>query len=298
VERFLATADASPTPFGAREIAFFGGTFTGLPAAEQERLLELGAAFVRDGRVACLRVSTHPSLVDPARLALLARFPVKVVELGVQSADPEVLHRAGRDYDRQVIQRASLLVREAGFTLGHQLMVGLPGASAASDLDSARFCASLGPALARLYPTLVLRGTGLEADLLSGAYQPLGLEEALERTAAMLAVLHQAGVEVIRVGVHPDTDQDQDVLAGPRHPGFGYLALGRSYLRRLESALQATRARRVRITLPERDRGAFLGPDRRNQRLLASRFPDIDLLVAFRPGLRRGQLLVEPVEDT
>jgi histone acetyltransferase (RNA polymerase elongator complex component) len=275
IDRFLATADASRTPFGTREIAFYGGTFTGLPASEQEALLELASGYVRAGRVRALRVSTHPLLVDEARLALLKRYR--------------------REHDQEVIVTASRLVREAGFVLGHQLMVGLPGASAASDEGSARFCASLGPALARIYPTLVLRGTGLEAEFRAGRYQPLTLEEALERTAAMLAAFHEAAVEVIRVGVHPDVDLEEGVLAGPVHPSFGFLALSRSYLRRVERALERTPRGRVRVVVSQRDRGAFLGPEHANERHWSLRFPAVELAVSYRPDLRRGELLVEPI---
>ena len=49
------------------------------------------------------------------------------VELGVQSMDDNVLERARRGHTAAQVIEATALLRQYGFTVGHQLMPGLPG---------------------------------------------------------------------------------------------------------------------------------------------------------------------------
>ena len=65
------------------QVAFYGGSFTAVPASMQEELL--GAA---EGH--SIRLSTRPDAIDEAVLSRLKRFNVETVELGAQSLDDEV----------------------------------------------------------------------------------------------------------------------------------------------------------------------------------------------------------------
>jgi len=293
VEAYLATAASARHPFHEREIAFYGGSFTGLPVAEQQRLLEVGQRYLRRGAVHALRVSTHPALVDEAAVARLAGSGVETVELGAQSADDAVLAATGRGSAWTDVRRAVELVRRGGLRAGLHLMAGLPGATFESDVASATAAAALAPDSVRLHPTLVLRGAPLEALYRAGAYAPLTLDEALERCAVMLAVLQDADVDVIRVGLHGADDLGDALVAGPVHPSFGYLATSRALARRIAARVEALGAAGdLEVVVAERDRGAVLGPGRATWSGLEARFPRARLSLVFRPDLKRGVLVV------
>lgn len=293
VDAYLATAAQARNPFHEREIAFYGGSFTGLPEAEQRRLLDVGQRYLRRDAVHALRVSTHPALVDAAAVARLAAAGVETVELGAQSSDVDVLAAAGRSGGWTAVERAVALVRRGGLRVGLHLMAGLPGASFESDVASAVAVAALAPDSVRLHPTLVLRGAPLEALHRSGAYQPLTLDEALERCAAMLAVLQNASVDVIRVGLHGADDLGDALVAGPVHPSFGYLATSRALALRLGDLVDALGGEgELEVTVSERDRGAVLGPGHATWKGLEARFPRAQLMLGFRPDLKRGVLEV------
>lgn len=116
-----------------------------------------------------------------------------------------------------------------------QMMTGLPGADSASETATARDICAWGADAARVYPTVVFRGTELEAMAAAGGYEPLDYDTAAERTASVLDVFDRAGVPVIRVGLcagegltSPDT-----VAGGANHPAMGELAMGELFYRRI-----------------------------------------------------------------
>jgi histone acetyltransferase (RNA polymerase elongator complex component) len=68
------------------EIAFFGGSFTGIDRAMMTDLLKIAYEYVEKGAVSSVRCSTRPDYIDEEVLALLGKYGVKVIELGIQSA--------------------------------------------------------------------------------------------------------------------------------------------------------------------------------------------------------------------
>ena len=116
------------------EIAFFGGSFTGIPREELTALLELARPYVDDGRVASLRCSTRPDYIDKEIIDLLLRYRMTTVELGVQSTSAEVLRRCERGHTAEQSLAALRMIRESGMHAVGQMMTGLPGSTRESDL--------------------------------------------------------------------------------------------------------------------------------------------------------------------
>jgi len=87
---------------------------------------------------------------------------VKTVELGIQSMDDHVLALSHRGHTSQDTVNAVKILRERDFTIGAQLMPGLPGDSTELFLSTIEKVINLKPNFARLYPTLVIKGTVLE----------------------------------------------------------------------------------------------------------------------------------------
>ena len=76
-----------------REIAFFGGSFTGIEQETQEKLLKVAYEYVKEKKVSGIRVSTRPDYIDKERLKLLKKYGVKTIELGVQSTNDYILKK-------------------------------------------------------------------------------------------------------------------------------------------------------------------------------------------------------------
>ena len=241
VERYLSTLGDLDT--SEIEIAFYGGSFTAIPIDAQTAYLEVAKEYIDQGRASSLHISTRPDCIDEEILENLKRYNVSTIELGVQSFSDEVLRLSKRGHDSDIARKAARLVKERGFKLGIQLMIGLPGDSLESCIYSARETVALFPELARLYPTLVIDGTELYDMYEDGSYEALSKEEALLRTKEMYKILHKAGINIMRVGLKStDIIGGSDLSAingGTYHPAFRQLVEGEIAYEMLKEQLDA-----------------------------------------------------------
>lgn len=227
------------------ELAFFGGSFTGIPIEEQSAFLEVAALYKRRGLIDKIHMSTRPDYITPEILDNLKKYDADTIELGVQSFDDEVLAKSGRGHRAAAVYDACSLIKEYGFELGIQLMIGLPGDSLEKCIYSARETVRIGPSIARLYPTIVLEDTALYRMHRAGTYHALSTEEAVAITKEMYRILDGAGINIIRVGLK-STDlisgsgSDRDHTAGHTyHPAFRQLVEGELAKEDLEAQLRA-----------------------------------------------------------
>lgn len=207
------------------ELGFFGGTFTGLPYAEQERLLRLVHPYLCDGSVSSIRLSTRPDYITDEGVSLLKRYGVKTVELGVQSLSDEVLRSVNRGYTSSDVEQASQIIKSHGLEVGMQMMIGLPLDSAQRSLYTAERIIVLGATNTRIYPTLVIPHTQLSTMYHMGQYHPLTLQQAIEWTAPVLRLFEDHHITVLRVGLHPTEGfiNGTECEAGPFHVAFKQL---------------------------------------------------------------------------
>ena len=215
------------------EVAFFGGSFTGIDVNIQEELLSAAYEFIKKAKVDSIRISTRPDYINQDILNLLKKYNVKTIELGVQSANDFVLQKARRGHTFEDVKKASKLIRKNGFILGHQMMVGLPESSQKDEIETAKKLIKLKPKIVRIYPVLVIKGTKLADDYLEGTYKPNTLEQAVETSAILLKMFSKKKIDVIRIGLqstdeicNPENENSQ-VVAGPYHPAFRQLVESR-----------------------------------------------------------------------
>ncbi|MEN8728792.1 MAG: radical SAM protein [Desulfuromonadales bacterium] len=225
--------DAMLPKQGGGEIAFYGGTFTLLPIAQQQLYLKAARVFIDAGRAAGLRLSTRPDALVGSCLALLRNEGVQTIEIGCQSFDDTVLEQAGRGHSAAQSSAAVQRCRDTGFTVGIQLMPGLPGGDVDEAMSSLRRALQLKPAFLRIYPTVVIAGTALANLWKTGAYSPWSLDETVELCTDMLLLCRQSDVPVIRLGLQQDKSLADNLLAGPFHPAFGQLVRSRIWRRAL-----------------------------------------------------------------
>ncbi|ADW16264.1 Radical SAM domain protein [Desulfobulbus propionicus DSM 2032] len=243
------------------QVALYGGSFTGLPVERQRELLAAVQPFRRHGLVQEIRLSTRPDLIDSGRLDLLEEYGVSIVELGAQSCDDRVLRLAGRGHGGAAVEDAARQLRERGFGLGIQLMLGLPGDSFRILRQTVATVVSLRPAFVRLYPVLVVRGSGLERLYHRGGYRPLSLGRAVVLTAYMKKRFDDQGIGVVRMGLQPSPELERAVVAGPYHPAFGELVKARLMLRQARRLLAGVQpSTPVTLVIAERDQSIFRGP--------------------------------------
>ncbi len=289
-------AEETLPPGVPAEFAFFGGSFTAIGRAYMTELLDAVQPWLRKGVFTGIRCSTRPDCVDAELLSFLKERGVKAVELGAQSMDDAVLAKNGRGHTAADVERASRLIREAGLSLGLQMMTGLPGDTAAGAWETARRLAALSPDTMRIYPAIVLPGTAMAAWYREGSYRPMGLDEAVGLCAGLLDFFEQRGVRVIRVGLHSSPELERERLAGPYHPAFRELCLSRLFLRRMEEAASRFPAgAALAFLVCPRDLSAVLGQKRAN--LEALRRDGVNACVRPDESVPRGAFAVRAGED-
>ena len=225
--KFVIDRNLKTIPKGERvEAAFFGGTFTLLPESLQKKYLEAVYPYVKDKKISGIRMPTHPEAVTERSMKLFKEKGGCLVELGVQSLDKDVLKIAKREIDFNAIKKAARIIKKSGMDLGVQVMLGLPGDTLEKSINTAQKLLELKPKTARIYPTLVIKGTGLAELFKKGKYKPLSLGQAIEWSAKVCDAFEKAGVRVIRIGLHPSKYLNSKgvVLAGPYHQRFGQMA--------------------------------------------------------------------------
>ena len=232
----------SLTPPGTRrQLAFYGGSFTAIPDAEQEALLGAAQPYLERGDIASIRLSTRPDAIDGAVLARLKRHGVETVELGAQSMSDSVLALSGRGHTSADVEEASRAVKAAGFRLILQMMTGLPGSDDETDIGSARSIAALEPDGVRVYPTVIVRDTALFDLWRAGRYKEHTVEDAVRVCARIVPIFEAAGIPIIRMGLNPTEDlSGGDAVGGAYHPALGELVRARIMRGRAEALLEGT----------------------------------------------------------
>lgn len=254
------------------ELAFYGGTFTALPAAELRACLDFASRWRERGLVGGVRCSTRPDALNKTLLDELKIRGFGLIELGVQSFHDAALARTERGYSGGVAQRGCELVRESGLGLGVQLMPGMPGLNVRAAHADAELAARLKPTCVRLYPCLVLEDTALAGQWRRGEYIPWSMTRTMDFLAWACLLFWKEEVPVIRIGLAEEPGLADSVLAGPRHPCLGSRVRGLALYRYLRDSLRSPErsdsrfdmtespyGRGVRLYAPRRCQGDFWG---------------------------------------
>ena len=274
VHTAIAQAAALPRTGAKRQLAFYGGSFTAIPAARQEALLEAARQGIEAGAIDSVRLSTRPDAVDEEILRRLKAYGVETVELGAQSMDDGVLRLSGRGHTAADVERAARLVKAAGFRLILQMMTGLPGDTEEKDLATAERLIALRPDGVRIYPTVVVRGTALYELWKAGDYREHRVEDAVRVCARLLPLFEAAGIPVIRLGLNPTEElSGGEAVAGAYHPALGELVKSRVLLERARELLRGVEpGSRVTLRVPPGKLSQMLGQHRENVETLKAEF--------------------------
>ncbi|MBQ7719169.1 MAG: radical SAM protein [Clostridia bacterium] len=289
VRETISKALSTVEPDAEREIAFFGGSFTGIGDRLMTSLLDIAQEFISGGTVGSIRLSTRPDMIDGHILGILSRYSVRTIELGIQSVDDRVLSASNRGHAAAVSYEACRMVREYGFDLVGQMMIGLPESTPASERETAEMICRSGAVGARIYPAVVLRGTEMERMAGAGKYSPVTVEDAVSRSADLIEIFDSHGVAVLRVGLcASDGLSEGDAVGGAYHPALGEMARGEVFRRRIDERLEvlgAHGASRAEVFVPKGAVSAAIGQRRANAEALRSKFNINTLKIIENPQL-------------
>ena len=215
------------------EIAFFGGSFTAIDRDYMLSLLQTASAYVDGVKITGIRISTRPDFIDDEVLKILKENKVTSIELGAQSMDDEVLEANLRGHSSEDVVNASRLIKSYDFELGLQMMTGLYKDNDEKAIETAKKIIALEPATVRIYPTVVLKKTLLAELYEKEEYKPQTVDDASNLCTKLVPMFENAGINVIRLGLHSSNDIKKNMIAGAYHDSFGEIVKSRYMLNRI-----------------------------------------------------------------
>ena len=130
-----------------------------------------------------LCIETRPDWCQKEQIEKMLKFGTTRVELGVQTLDDDIYKLVRRKHTVAEVIRATRLLKDYGIKVYYHWMPGLPGSTLEHDLELSRQLfndESFRPDGIKLYPTLVIAGTELEAWYRDNRYQPYTMDELVE----------------------------------------------------------------------------------------------------------------------
>ncbi len=282
------------------EVAFYGGSFTAIEENIQNELLEAANEFIKQGRVKSIRISTRPDYISKDILKRLKKYNVKTIELGVQSTNDYILERCQRGHTFKDVKKASKLIKLYGFTLGHQMMIGLPESTLLDEINTAKTLIKLKPKIVRIYPVLVIKNTPLLKEYENKEYIPLTVQQAVERAKDIMKLFNKSKIEVIRIGLQNTeeiTDPKQkgsQVVAGPYHPAFRQLVESGIWYDEIVEKIKKFNIKVMQVTIkanPENINN-IIGHKKENILKLKDLY-DVDVIIKPDETIKKGKFEIE-----
>ena len=278
------------------QVAFYGGNFLGLEKGDIEHLLNVSAKFANNKRIDAIRFSTRPDTIDHDRIEIIKNYPVTTIEIGAQSMDDGVLATVRRGHSASDTQRAVALLKNRGYQIGLQMMVGLPEEDEAGSLSTAYRISKLEPDFVRIYPTIVLKNSLLARWYENGTYRPWSIERSVAHVKTLYLLFKQKNIPIIRMGLQASEDLDSGaaVLAGPYHPAFGHMVHSKIFLDMATEIMENKAVLRKTLTIKVHPRSIskMRGLKNSNVETLKKRFRLQFLKIAPDPSLTEDQLAV------
>ncbi len=267
IKTFLSTIDTEEKSI---EVAFFGGSFTGLEAETQEEFLKAASEFYPD--ISGIRISTRPDYIDEGIVALLKKYGVTTVELGVQSSDNKVLKMNDRGHSFASVVRAAEIIKKSGIALGLQMMLGMYGSNPDKDRKTVDDIVGLKPSCVRIYPVITFKDTKIHRYYEQGRYMPYDIDTAAELAKEAVVKFRENNIDVIRLGLHSSEDlqDEKNMVAGPYHPAFGEIVESLIYRDRIEARI--TDAKTIEFYCSKSDVSKAIGHKKMNKEYFKGKY--------------------------
>lgn len=269
IEFYLSRIDANVDT----EIAFFGGSFTGLEKSVMIDLLEIAGEYIKKYKfIKGVRLSTRPDYINREILDILLKYNVKNIELGIQNLSDDVLIACRRGCTVADCENACKLISLSGIDLTGQIMLGLPESNREKDIKTAERLVSLGVKSARIYPAVILQGTELYDMYNRGEYTPIRLEEAVYRAKEIKKICDTHSIKILRMGLCSSDNINLDNCIGPYHPAFGELVESEMIYEKLCADLEKINSLDIVIETAKKNISKVTGHGKKNIIRLREKF--------------------------
>jgi elongator complex protein 3 len=226
---------------GKTEVVIVGGTFPFMPADYQREFAKscydalngkksvtlqqaVGTNETADNRCVGFTVETKPDYCKKSHIDLMLELGVTRIEIGIQSLNNNVYRLVNRGHTLDDVIYAFKIARDAGYKIVAHMMPGLPGSSSKKDIEDFRRLFeddAFKPDMLKIYPTLVLKHTGLFNMHRNGNYQAYSDDELVNVIVEAKKVVPE-WVRIMRIQREIES---KDIIAGPKSGNFRQIVL-------------------------------------------------------------------------
>ena len=167
----------------------FTNTYAPIPVLKERYDLAL-----IDERIRVLAVGTRPDCITPEIADLLASYKDRVdvfCELGLQTASDATAEVINRGYRTEVFEDAVRILSARGIRVVAHIMIGLPGEGMAELQQTLELINRLPVWGIKLHSVYVMEGTRLAEMYRKGEYEPISMEDYVDRAVYFLSHMRE-----------------------------------------------------------------------------------------------------------
>ena len=242
VQSMLSQLHARGHDTGKVELVIVGGTFPFMPIQYQKDFSKscfdalnetkpsasLQEAIINNetakNRCVGFTVETKPDYCKQKQIDIMLELGVTRIEIGVQSLRDEVYKDINRGHTLKDVIESFQIARDAGYKIVAHMMPGLPNSSPEKDIEDFQTLfqdSKFKPDMLKIYPTLVVKHTGLYKLYMQGKYQPYSDSDLMD----VLFEVKKAVPSWVRIMRIQREIEPKDIIAGPKSGNLRQMVL-------------------------------------------------------------------------
>ena len=268
------------------EVHFWGNSFASLKNDVQRNILELLEKYQKEEKIKQIRISIRPQDIYKENLKLWKKYKVKELSLQVYSMSTYLLEKIDIQDSIKHIQKVVKKLRWHGFSVGIEMLIGMPEATKLDEQNTAKEIVKLKPHFVKIEPVLVEEKSLLEEKYQKEEYVALSIVQAVERCKEVAHIFNQNKIPEIKVAL----PEQNNIVAGPYHPEFTMLVEGAMWYDAILEKIKKmnTKVKEVEIKANPEDVPNMLGYKNENIEKLKEIY-DVEVVITPNPEMRKGR---------
>ena len=288
----------SPKEDANVEVYFSGDGFASLEETLQKDILECIEPYQKQGKISSIRITAMPKDVCKTKLKLWKKYKVREISLQLFSMSVYLLEKIGIQESIKHIQKVAKKIRWHGFSLGVEMLIGMPEATKLDEQNTAKEILKLKPQFVKIEPVVAEKESKLEAEIQKQEYVALSIVQAVERCKEVAHIFNQNGVEEIKVTLPQRIEKENTIVAGPFHPEFTMLVEGAMWYDAILEKIKKmnTKVKEVEIEANPEDVPNMLGFKNENIEKLKDVY-DVDVVITPNAEIKKGRFEMVMVKN-
>ncbi|HSF50505.1 MAG TPA: tRNA uridine(34) 5-carboxymethylaminomethyl modification radical SAM/GNAT enzyme Elp3, partial [Nitrososphaeraceae archaeon] len=223
------------------ELVIVGGTFPFMPEIYQREFVKkcfdalnndisstLEESIIKNeyAEIRCVgfTVETKPDYCKEQHVDLMLKLGITRIEIGVQTLEENIYKLINRGHNLTDVKNSFQIARDCGYKIVAHMMPGLPGSTTESDINSFKLLLendSFKPDMLKIYPTLVLKNTGIYKMYMNGKYHAYTEDELVNILVEVKKII-PPWVRIMRI---QREIEPSDIIAGSKKGNIRQIAM-------------------------------------------------------------------------